>query len=60
MRGYITALKDRNILLLVTSSITLSMAKGFWEKGLRELVRGELPDFDKVIEELKGKLKALI
>lgn len=38
----------------------LREAKGFWEKGLRELVRGELPDFDKVIEELKGKLKALI
>ena len=29
VRDYVAVLKDRNILLLVTSSITLSMAMGF-------------------------------
>lgn len=32
-------------------------ARSFWETGLRELVRQELPEFDRVVEELKEKLR---
>lgn len=34
----------------------LSIAKRFWESGLKDLVKN-LPEFDFVIDELKGLLK---
>jgi len=36
----------------------LNAAKGFWEVGLKDLVK-ELPDFDLVIDGLKRELRGL-
>jgi len=38
----------------------LREARRFWERGLKELVREELPVFDRVVDELREKLRDLI
>jgi predicted nucleotidyltransferase component of viral defense system len=43
---------------LIFDERKLDEAKGFWEIGLKELVR-ELPDFDLVIDELRYVLRDL-
>lgn len=43
---------------LIFNKNKLNEAKGFWEVGLKDLVK-ELPDFDFVIDELKHELRKL-
>jgi hypothetical protein len=43
---------------LIFNENKLNEAKGFWEVGLKDLVK-ELPDFDLVIDELRHGLREL-